>query len=95
VKQLKDALKKYDNEIILLSMEECLGCRSIKHLLKEEVESGFIKVLDVHRDPDAKKIIEEVKDKMEINYVPTLLKIRSMEKGFEVCNISEGRCEIF
>jgi glutaredoxin len=86
-------LEKYDNDIVLLVMEDCMGCKSIKNLLKEEIERGFIKVLDVYKDPDAKNIIEEVKEKLEISYVPTLLKIRRTSSGYEVCNITEEKCE--
>jgi hypothetical protein len=47
----------------------------------------------VYKDPDAKNIIEEVKEKLEISYVPTLLKIRRTSSGYEVCNITEEKCE--
>ena len=71
------------NQILLITASWCPHCGKAKEILKKDIASGKIKVIDV----DKNKIGEEIAKILGINAVPTF--VVANEKG-EACVIDDN-----
>jgi predicted DCC family thiol-disulfide oxidoreductase YuxK len=72
-----------ERKIYLLDDEECTPCEAIKTDLKDEIESGKIKVLQITSD-EALKLLEEIGSPDNIKFPSALVKD---DKGTRLCEI--------
>jgi hypothetical protein len=85
-------LEKYDKKTVMLAHKGCWGCRRAQHVLKDEIDKNILTVLDVTEE-DTQKLINKLKEKMSLYYVPTILRIEMTKPNtFKVCNVETGSC---
>ena len=73
-----------DNEFILITGQGCPACGQAKEMLKDKIESGRVKVLDLMKDDEALNLIQ----KHDIRGVPKII-LKDKVTGFtESCDLS-------
>jgi len=72
-----------DRKIYILDDQECEPCEEIKKALKEEIESGKVRVLQITSD-EALQLLERVGSPDKVEFPSALIED---EKGTRLCQI--------
>lgn len=74
-----------NNEIVMLVGNGCPACANQKKILKTEIKTGKIKLLDINTSEGARLV-----EKQKLKYIPQILRKDKKTNKYKKCELIDG-----